>query len=338
MTYEDIIKASKENMEGCYACKVCDGKACSNHIPGPGSKGTGDVAIRNYDAWKNIRINMDTLCEKGDINTEVELFGQKFKYPIFVGPVGAIDLHYGKKYDDNMYNSIMIPAASKAGVMGFTGDGVNPKIMDEACRIIKENDGFGVPTIKPWDKETIFKKLDLAVASGAKAIAMDVDAAGLPFLKGLNPPAGPLSLDELKEVVAYTKIPFIIKGVMNVKTALKAKEAGAYAIVVSNHGGRVLDQTPATAEVLKDIKEAVGDSMKIFVDGGLRNGTDIFKALALGADAVLVCRPFVNMVYGAGAEGVECLVNKLGAELADTMFMCGPRKLSDINIDNIWGK
>ena len=116
---------------------------------------------------------------------------------------------------------------------------------------------------------------------------------------------------------------------------MKALEAGASGIVVSNHGGRVLDQCPATAEVLAEIVDAVDGRMKIFVDGGLRHGVDIFKALALGADAVLVCRPFVSAVYGGGAEGVHALVRKLGAELADTMEMCGAASLRDISRDMI---
>ena len=117
----------------------------------------------------------------------------------------------------------------------------------------------------------------------------------------------------------------------------KALEAGASGIVVSNHGGRVLDQCPATAEVLPAIVDAVGGKMTILVDGGIRTGMDVFKALALGADAVLIGRPFVNMVYGGGAEGVQVYVDKLKAELADTMAMCGAHKLSDIKRSMIFG-
>ena len=108
-------------------------------------------------------------------------------------------------------------------------------------------------------------------------------------------------------------------------------------IVVSNHGGRVLDQCPATAEVLPAIADAVGGKMTILVDGGIRTGMDVFKALALGADAVLIGRPFVNMVYGGGAEGVQVFVDKLKSELADTMAMCGAHKLSDINRSMLFG-
>ena len=118
---------------------------------------------------------------------------------------------------------------------------------------------------------------------------------------------------------------------MTVAGALKALEAGASAIVVSNHGGRVLDQCPSTAEVLAEISDAVAGRMTIFVDGGIRSGVDIFKALALGADGVLIGRPFVNMVYGGGAEAVALYVKKLQNELADTMAMCGAYTLKDIN-------
>ena len=130
-------------------------------------------------------------------------------------------------------------------------------------------------------------------------------------------------MEELREIVKAAGVPFIVKGIMTVKGALKAKEAGAAAIVVSNHGGRVLDQCPATAEVLEEIAKAVDGSMKIFVDGGIRSGTDVFKALALGADAVIIARPFVTAVYGGGREGVEAYIQKIGSELADTMVRIG---------------
>ena len=125
---------------------------------------------------------------------------------------------------------------------------------------------------------------------------------------------------------------------MTVAGAMKALEAGASAIVVSNHGGRVLDSCPATAEVLPAIKAAVGDRMTILVDGGIRSGMDVFKALALGADGVLIGRPFVNMIYGAGKEGIKIYVEKLKAELEDTMSMCGAHSIEEINSSMIYNK
>ena len=93
----------------------------------------------------------------------------------------------------------------------------------------------------------------------------------------------------------------------------------------------MLDQTPATAEVLERIVEWNQGRMKIFVDGGIRQGTDIFKALAMGADAVLIARPFVQAGYGGAEEGVKLYIEKLAAELADTMAMCGAASIKDIN-------
>ena len=209
--------------------------------------------------------------------------------------------------------------------------------MEGAAAAIAKNGGCGVPTVKPWNLETIRQKMDLVKAADPFAIAMDIDAAGLPFLKNMTPPAGSKSVAELAEIVKLAERPFIVKGVMTVKGALKAKEAGAAAIVVSNHGGRVLDQCPSTAEVLPAIVDAVGGRMTILVDGGIRTGMDVFKALALGADAVLIGRPFVTMVYGAGAEGVKTYVEKLKAELADTMAMCGAHSLADISRSMLYG-
>ena len=97
-----------------------------------------------------------------------------------------------------------------------------------------------------------------------------------------------------------------------------------------------MDQCPATAEVLPSIVEAVGSEMKILVDGGIRSGMDVFKALAMGADAVLAARPFVTAVYGGREEGGKALVDKLGAELVDTMKMCGAFSLEEISEDMIW--
>lgn len=336
MEYKELL----ENARGCIgkyckACPVCNGRACGNQIPGPGAKGVGDTAVRNYNKWQEIRVNMDTICDGGEVDTSCELFGQKFAYPFFAGPVGAVNLHYSEKYDDISYNQVLVSACAKSGIAAFTGDGVNPRVMEGATLAIKENKGMGVPTIKPWNLETIQEKMKLAKESGTFAMAMDIDAAGLPFLKNMTPPAGSKNVEELSAIVKMASVPFIVKGVMTVKGALKAKEAGAAAIVVSNHGGRVLDQCPATAEVLEEIAAAVGDSMKILVDGGIRSGTDIFKALALGADGVLVCRPFVVSVYGGGEEGVQTYIQKLGAELRDTMQMCGAHSLSEITRDMV---
>ena len=122
-----------------------------------------------------------------------------------------------------------------------------------------------------------------------------------------------------------------LKSVYPIVDKVEALDAGAAGIIVSNHGGRVLDHTPATAAVLPEIANAVGGQMKILADGGIRTGHDIFKALALGADGVLIGRPFVVMTYGGQEEGIAAYVRKLKAELSDCMQMTGCATLKDID-------
>lgn len=337
MEYKEVLEQARKNLGPyCKGCAVCNGMACRNTIPGPGAKGVGDTAIRNFQKWQEIRINMDTLCENRSIDTSVELFGKRFAAPFFAGPVGAIKVHYSETYTEEEYNDILVSACAAAGIAAFTGDGLNAQIMVEATKAVAKQGGIGVPTVKPWNIETIEEKMALVKEAGAFAVAMDIDAAGLPFLKNMTPPAGGKSVEEMKEIVKLAGVPLILKGIMTVKGALKAKEAGAAAIVVSNHGGRVLDQCPSTAEVLPAIVEAVGKDMAILVDGGIRSGVDVFKALALGADGVMIARPFVTAVYGGGADGVAAYIKKLSDELSDTMAMCGAHTIGEISRDMIW--
>lgn len=339
MDYQEAVKNARSCIGPyCKACAVCNGAACRNTVPGPGAKGTGELAMRNYQKWQEIRINMDTICEQRDVCTETDLFGKKFAYPFFAGPVGAVKLHYGDKYSDQEYNEILLRGCAEKNIAAFTGDGTDPNVMKEAVQAIRKLGGLGIPTVKPWDMDTIREKMDMVKQSGAFAVAMDIDAAGLPFLQNLTPPAGSKSVDQLKEIVKMAEIPFILKGIMTPKGALKALEAGVQGIVVSNHGGRVLDQCPATAEVLPSIVEAVDGRMKVFVDGGIRTGIDVFKALAIGADAVLIARPFVTAVYGGQEEGVAAYADKIGAELIDTMKMCGAFSIDEITRDMIWNR
>ena len=341
MTYQEVIENARKNFAGsnsqgkCKACPICNGLACKNTIPGPGSKGVGDTAILNYNAWQSIRLRMDTIYKQSPVDMSLELFGKKFKYPFFAGPVGAVQLHYSDAYDDVKYNEVLTSACAKEGIAAFTGDGTNPDVMKAAAQAIAKCNGAAVPTVKPWNIEKKKKKMALVMASHPFAMAMDIDAAGLPFLKNLTPPAGSKSVEELAEIIKAAGIPFIIKGIMTEEGAIKALQAGAQGIIVSNHGGRVLDQCEPTASVLSDIVEAVDGQMKVLVDGGIRTGTDVFKALALGADGVVIARPFVTAVYGGGEEGVSLYIQKIAGELEDAMRMTGALTLKDIDANKI---
>ena len=337
MTYNEVLAAARTEVGPyCKACPVCNGRACGNAMPGPGCKHPGPTASRNYDKWQEICVNMDTLCPNADPDISFELFGHRFAAPIFAAPLGALPLHYGDKYKDQQYNAILIKAAAEYGLMALTGDGVDPEIMKASVVDMNKVGGMGCPTIKPWNKEAVFEKLDILNANGIFAAAMDVDGAGLPFLKAMNPNAGSKSVEEMKEIVQYAQMPFIIKGIMTPNGARKAVESGAAAIVVSNHGGRVQGGVPSTAEVLPAIVEAVKGQITILVDGGIRSGVDVFRALALGADGVLIGRPVLTAIYGAGEEGFRVYMDKIVGELKSTMTMCGAATLKDITRDKIW--
>lgn len=331
MNYQEVHEAANGQVGPfCKNCPVCNGKACGNTMPGPGCKFPGNTAELNYEAWQKIFVNMDTLNPNYDPDISFDLFGHKFSAPIFVAPLGALDMHYGPKYKDAEYNDIMVKAAADYGIMGLAGDGVDPEIMKRASDVMAAVGGIGCPTIKPWNKEFVFEKLDILNEKKIFAVAMDIDGAGLPFLKAMNPNAGSKTVDEMKEIIDHADMPFIIKGIMTAAGAKKAVQAGAKAIVVSNHGGRVQGGCPATADVLPEIVEAVKGQITIIVDGGIRSGVDVFRALALGADAVLIGRPVLNAIYGAGAEGLKVYMDKIVGELKSTMTMCGVGKLSDI--------
>ena len=226
MNYNEVL----ENARGCIgpyckACPVCNGKACGNAMPGPGCKYPGNTASRNFEKWQEVCVNMDTLCPNADPDVSFELFGKTFSAPIFAAPLGALPMHYGDKHTDQTYNRIMLKAAAEYGVAGFTGDGVDPEIMKDAVKDMLPLGGIGIPTIKPWNKEAVFDKLDILNANNIFAAAMDVDGAGLPFLKAMNPNAGSKTVEEMKEITGYAKMPFIIKGIMTVAGAKKAVEA-----------------------------------------------------------------------------------------------------------------
>ncbi|QXM07151.1 alpha-hydroxy-acid oxidizing protein [Crassaminicella indica] len=337
MNYKKVLENAKKIPDfRCRVCSECNGKACRGEIPGVGGKGSGLGFIRNVEKLKEIKLNMDTIYHSSKVDSSIEMFGKTFKYPIFAAPIGGLIPCYGEKLTDYEYAKAIVKGCKEAGTIGFTGDGVKDEYFMEPLYAIEENNSIGIPTIKPWSKNEILERLRAAESKNVPAVAMDIDVAGLSILAQAGKPVSPKSVEELKEIINATSLPFIIKGIMTVKGALKAMEAGAYGIVVSNHGGRVLDHTPATVEVLPKIVQAVGGKMKIFIDGGIRSGLDVLKVLALGADAVLIGRPYAIAAYGGGAEGVKLYTEKVGKELVEGMIMTGCRNLKEINQEIIF--
>ncbi len=336
MDYNQVLTEARKHIgPNCKACPVCNGLACGNTMPGPGSKAPGNGAHDNWKAWQQMKLNMDCIAPSGGVDTSLDFLGRQLAFPLITGPIGSIRWQYNPESDVRDFNRDVAAAAVKLGIAGAFGDGIETAVYTDSLKHSEAFGGVSIPILNPYSDEEIKEKIALANAAGVFAMGVVIDSAGLPHLRQRDITAGSKTVEQLRTLKACSNAPFIVKGVMSAKTALKAVEAGADAIIVSNHGGRVLPFAPATAEVLPEIAEAVKGQTKIIVDGGIRSGIDVFRALALGADAVMICRPILTAWFGAGQQGIEIYVNKLQEELADVMYMCGARKLSDITRDMI---
>lgn len=336
MDYKEVLENAKKVLAPkCRVCKVCSGAACRGELPGSGGKGSGESFVRAYEKLSEIKINMDTIYENMGQNTSASLFGKEFAAPIFAAPISGMASNYTGHFNETTFNDHLVNGMLEAGCAAFTGDGVSADFFEGPLTVVEKAGGMAIPTIKPWDRDTMLEKVKKAQAAGAFAVATDIDSAGLPILAMAGKPGAAKSVAELAEIRSAVKVPFIIKGIMTVDGAKKALEAGADAIVVSNHGGRVLDHTKAPVEVLPAIREAVGGQLTILIDGAIRTGVDVFKVLALGADGVLIGRPYVTAVHGGEREGVVLYTNKLIGELKDTMKMTGCATLADITPDKV---
>ncbi|WP_061993899.1 alpha-hydroxy-acid oxidizing protein [Clostridium sp. ATCC 25772] len=332
MNMNDIRKNARENLNGsCRVCKNCNGVACAGEVPGMGGKGTGEAFKANFDALNNIKLNMRVMHDAKDIDISTEFFGKRMDIPVFAAPVTGTTLNMGGKFTEEEYITWVIEGCLDSGIYPMVGDTAVDSFLMTNLEVLKKYDGDGIVFIKPWENPNVIEKIKLAEKSGAFAIGVDIDACGLITLALHGKPVMPKGIEEIKELVNSTKLPFILKGIMTVDEAMLAVEAGVDAIVVSNHGGRVIDQTPGTAEVLSDIAKAVKGKVKILVDGGVRTGVDVLKMLALGADGVLIGRPFVTASFGGRNEGVTCYVNQLKGELKSAMVLTGCKDIESIN-------
>ena len=332
MDYNEMLKNAREKLNGsCKVCKACNGVACAGEVPGMGGKGSGQAFIENVRALERVKLNMRVIHNAADPDTSIELFGKKMDAPIFAAPITGTTLNMGGQLTEREYIEPVVEGCANTGIYAMVGDTAVDAFLIENLDVLKCHDGNGIVFIKPWDNENIIKKIRLAEEAGAFAVGVDIDACGLVTLSLHGKPVVPKDLEQIKELVKSTELPFILKGIMTVEDALMAVEAGADAIVVSNHGGRVLDFTPGSADVLPEIAKAVKGKIKILVDGGVRTGVDVVKMLGLGADAVLIGRPFVTASFGGATDGVETYVNKIKSEIKGAMILTGCSNISEID-------
>lgn len=337
----DVIRnnARKKFYAACKACAVCDGHECAGKVPGIGGIGTGSSFTENLTALARYQINLRTIHKIKNPDTSVELFGHKLALPVLAAPVTGMETNLAGGMDEKEYANAVLGGCLECGTLGMVGDGASPKKYLIGLEAIKNHGGLGIPVFKPREFNLdIIKRFKAAEDAGALAVGVDIDAASFKTMSLKGQAVGPKTVEELQELKSHLKVPFILKGIMNVESALSAAEAGADVIVVSNHGGRVMDYMPGTAEVLPEIANAVAGRVKVLVDGGIREGIDILKMLALGADAVMIGRPVCIAAFGAGQEGVSFYLQEKVKELKKAMILTGCGSVGQIDPAAIFRK
>lgn len=325
------ISAREKFKKICYVCKNCNGMDCPTGVPGMGGIGTGETFRRNIDALKQYKVITRLIHDVTEPDTTTTILDRTLSIPVMAAPITGAVTNLGGAIDELEYNRSVVYGCLEAGSIAFIGDGATPEKYKIGLQAIKEGNGSGIPIFKPRsDTNEIIQRIRAAEESGSIAVGMDIDAVVFKTMAMKNQSVGPKSLSELKEIISSTRLPFILKGIMNAQDAELAAQAGAYGIVVSNHGGRVLDEMMGTMDVISEIVNAVSGSLVILIDGGFRNGVDILKAMALGAQAVLIGRPITIAAVGMGARGVSFYINQLKKELIQAMILTGCQSISDI--------
>jgi isopentenyl diphosphate isomerase/L-lactate dehydrogenase-like FMN-dependent dehydrogenase len=262
-------------------------------------------------------------------STEFGLFGAVFATPVMTAALSGLDTICPEAMTE------VARGAAAAGAVMWAGIGDESQL---AAMI-----GSGAKTvkiIKPYaDHNLIYEKISRAEKHGALALGMDIDYGFGPTRKrgyAMTFPVAPKTLDDIRGFVKATKLPFILKGVLSEKDAEKALECGASGIVVSHHGGSVLDYAVPPLMILPRIAKIINGRIPIFVDSGIRSGADAFKALALGASAVCLGGAVMAGLASDGFHGVRKVLEGINEELKFIMSLTGARDLQSIDPDVIW--
>lgn len=333
MDIQEIRARARERMKGfCRVCPVCDGRVCAGETPGMGGIGTGASFVNNVRALAAVRLNMRLIHDVKQPRTETLVLGMTLRAPVLAAPIAGSAFNMGGFLSEADYARAVVSGCRTEGIVGCTGDGAPDELHQAGNAAIAAEGGCGIPFIKPWNGEELENKILRAAATGARVLGMDIDAAGLIALARMGRPVSPKSPGELARIaerVHREGMKFVLKGIMTPEDAREAERAGCDGIVVSNHGGRALDHTPGTIEALPAIAAEVKGRMAVLMDGGIRDGGDVLKALALGADAVLVGRPFTLAAIGGGAEGVALLAERFRTQLVRAMILTGCASVGD---------
>lgn len=333
LTWPEIEKnARKKFNRMCFVCPVCNGKECRGLIPGMGGIGRGNSFVRNYDDLQGITIVTSTINSSENVDMSCDFFGHRLDIPLLAAPITGCDINLGGQIAELEYDESVIEGCKKSGIMGFTGDGAQSYLFRIGLQALKESGNHGGIIYKPRSSDSDLKlRFETAMSQGVPFIGVDIDAAAFVTMELMGQKVGPMTLERLCELREMVSSVFIIKGVMSTKDAELAVSCGADAIVVSNHGGRITDNHSSSISVLKSIADVVDKKCRIIFDGGVRSGEDIYKAIAHGADYVMVGRPFSIAALGGGVKGVQLLVERYKKELSRIMMLTNCKSIKDIN-------
>lgn len=310
----------------------------------------------NIAAWRMMRLKPRVLNDISNVDLRSTLLGARVSLPIMVAPTGRHKLfNVGGE-------QATARGAAMAGVAYVMASNSNVTIEDAAAERKDAPQWF---QLYYWpNKAEVEALIDRLAAAGFSALVLTVDApvpgwspraareqhAPSPDIRNVNMPGAPMARTayhpdfvgkvmypatwrELEWLVKRAPMPVIAKGVLRADDAVRCAQCGARAVIVSNHGGRHLDTTVTTAAVIGTIAQALAGKAEVYVDGGIRRGADVLKALALGARAVLIGRPIIWGLTVNGADGVREVLDYFRAELTRAMQLCGAAKLADLTPD-----
>jgi isopentenyl diphosphate isomerase/L-lactate dehydrogenase-like FMN-dependent dehydrogenase len=291
--------------------------------------GTKATMVGNSKALQNIYVYMRTLHEKFEVDTSTSILRKNSAAPFCPAPLGGAS----KIHDDA--DEYIVKAASELGIPTFLSDGIKKDIGE----LVKTSD---TPIFLVLSPRKDINEMESLIRKGEKAgiagFGVNIDISfGAKFgdeiieLDGI----GPTSEEYFERIRELTDSIMFLKGILHPEDAMLAKELGYDAIIISNHGGRVLDYACSPLFLISKIKELVGKKIEVFVDSGFRTAMDIYKGLALGADAVLLGRPILYGLAAGGKDGVKDVLSYLMRDLKRIMAMTGARDLRSITKDNI---
>ncbi len=328
--YRDV--AREKLMGNCSVNKVCDGdpqRLCMGpkfgETMGLGGEGKGKTFDANYKALDQYRLKMRLVKKHAEPDMKSSFLGVPVEMPVLVPSVSGVK-NMNNAVTEEEFQRGLLQGAKLFGTVGMSGQ--TPSHADRHPGL--DSATGGVLIFKPQGQEKLIAEFDEARTAGAIAVGVDLDGCGSTNWAAAGKAVYRKSPEELKELVNATPLPVIFKGIMCLEDAQAVVESGAKAMVISNHGGRVMDYGQGTAEVLPEIASHFKDKIAIVVDGACRTGYDVIKYLALGADFAMMGRPMARMSLAGGPEAVSTYLDFVKSELRRAMLMTGCDNIAQV--------